>query len=69
MKIKEIVGDAVLKFKSDKIMIKKKEIMILLEEAVKAGDTEKVLLLQKRHNNLSVALISISRKLGNRILL
>jgi len=35
------VGDAVLKFKSDKIMIKRKEIMILLEEAVKANDTEK----------------------------
>ena len=41
MKLKEIVGDAVLKFKSDKIMIKRKEIMQLLEEAVKANDTEK----------------------------
>src|SRR5665811_2604950 len=69
MKLKEIVGDAVLKFKSDKIMIKKKEIMILLGEAVKAGDTEKVLLLQKRYANLSVVLGLISRKLGNRILL
>ena len=69
MKLKEIVGDAVLKFKSDKIMIKRKEIMILLEEAVKANDTEKVLLLQKRHANLSIALGLISKKLGNRILL
>ncbi|MCX6254950.1 MAG: DNA primase [Bacteroidia bacterium] len=69
MKLKEIVGDAVLKFKSDKIMIKRKTIMILLEEAVKANDTEKVLLLQKRYANLSIALGSISRKLGNRILL
>jgi len=69
MKLKEIVGDAVLKFKSDKIMIKRKEIMILLEEAVKANDTEKVLLLQKRYANLSVALGFISKKLGNRILL
>ena len=59
----------VLKFKSDKIMIKRKEIMILLEEAVKANDIEKVLLLQKRYTNLSVALGLISRKLGNRILL
>ena len=42
MKLKEIVGDAVLKFKSDKIMIIRKEIMALLEEAVKANDTEKV---------------------------
>jgi DNA primase len=69
MKIKEIVSDAVLKFKSDKIMIKRKEIMTLLEEAVKANDNEKVLQLQKRYANLSVALGLISRKLGNRILL
>ncbi|TAL76378.1 MAG: DNA primase [Bacteroidetes bacterium] len=69
MKLKEIVGDAVLKFKSDKIMIKRKEIMTLLEEAVKGNDIEKVLLLQKRYANLSVALGLISRKLGNRILL
>jgi hypothetical protein len=69
MKLKEIVGDAVLKFKSDKIMMKRKEIMVLLEEAVKANDTEKVLSLQKRYANLSVALRLISKKLGNRILL
>jgi hypothetical protein len=69
MKLKEIVGDAVLKFKSDKIMIRRKEIMILLVEAVKANDTEKVLLLQKRYANLSVVLGLISKKLGNRILL
>lgn len=69
MKLKEIVGDAVLKFKSDKIMIKRKEIMALLEEAVKVNDIEKVVLLQKRYANMSVALGLISRKLGNRILL
>jgi hypothetical protein len=69
MKLKDIVGDAVLKFKSDKIMIKRKEIMSLLEEAVKANDTEKVLELQKRYANLSVVLGLISKKLGNRILL
>ena len=69
MKLKEIVGDAVLKFKSDKIMMKRKEIMILLEEAVKSNDIEKVLQLQKRYANLSVVLGLISRKLGNRILL
>jgi DNA primase len=69
MKLKEIVGDAVLKFKSDKIMMKRKEIMILLQEAVKANDSEKVILLQKRYANLSVVLRLISRKLGNRILL
>jgi DNA primase len=69
MKIREIVSDAVLKFKSDKIMMKRKEIMTLLEEAVKANDNEKVILLQKRYANLSFALGLISRKLGNRILL
>ena len=69
MKLKEIVGDVVLKFKSDKIIIKRKEIMQLLEEAVKANDTEKVLLLQKRYAALSTVLGIISRKLGNRILL
>jgi len=69
MKLKEITGDVVLKFKSDKIIIKRKEIMQLLEEAVKANDTEKVLLLQKRYSMLNTALGAISRKLGNRILL
>ena len=69
MVLKEMVGDSVLKFKSDKIMIIRKEIMTQLEEAVKANDTEKVLLLQKRYSNLSVVLGLISRKLGNRILL
>jgi DNA primase len=69
MKLKEIVGDAVLKFKSDKINIMRKEIMILLEAAVKANDTEKILQLQKRYANLSSILGMISRKLGNRILL
>lgn len=69
MKLKEITGDVVLKFKSDKIIMKRKEIMQLLEEAVKANDTEKILLLQKKYSTLSSALGMISRQLGNRILL
>ncbi len=69
MKLKDIVPDAVLKFKSDKIMIRRKEIMTMLEEAVKEGDAEKISALQKRYNNLSIALGLISKKLGNRILL
>ncbi len=69
MKMKDIVSDAVLKFKSDKINIIRKEIMVLLEEAVKINDPEKIMQLQKRYANLSVALGLISRKLGNRILL
>jgi DNA primase len=69
MKLKEIVGDAVLKFKSDKIIKLQKELKILLEEAQKANDLEKVQQLMKRYANLSVVLGLISRKLGNRILL
>jgi len=69
MKLKEIVGDAVLKFKSDKIIKIQKELKILLEEAQKANDTEKMQQLMKRYANLSVVLGIISRKLGNRILL
>ena len=42
MKLKEIVADAVLKFKSDKIIKLQKELKILLEEAQKANDIEKV---------------------------
>jgi len=69
MKLKDIVPDAVLKFKSDKIIARRKEIMKLLEEADKANDHEKILSLQKKINNLSVALGLISKQLGNRILL
>jgi len=69
MKLKLIVGDTVLKFKSDKIKKIRKEIMDQLKEAVEANETERVLSLQKRYAALSVALGAISRKLGNRILL
>lgn len=69
MKLRDIVPDAVLKFKSDKIKAIRKEIMLQLEEAVKENDTDKILALQKRFNNLSTALGVISKKLGNRILL
>ena len=69
MKLKEIVSDAVLKFKSDKIKAKRKEIMDQLEEAVKNNDTENIIALQKRYSMLGTALKMISEKLGNRILL
>jgi DNA primase len=69
MKLKDVVGDVVLKFKSDKINIKRKALMALLEEAVKANDTDKILQLQKRYSVLNVALGSISKKLGGRIVL
>ncbi len=69
MKLREIVSDAVLKFKSDKINILRKEIMLQLEEAVKNNDKERTILLQKRYSSLSVALGVISKQLGGRILL
>ncbi len=56
MKLKNIVPDAVLKFKGDKIKVRLKEIMVQLEEAVKAGDKERVLALQKKDQNLKAAL-------------
>jgi DNA primase len=69
MKLRVMVSDAVLKFKSDKIKQIMKELMAQLEEAVKVNDIDKVLQLQKRYSNLSVALKEISRKMGGRILL
>jgi len=69
MKLVEIVGDVVLKFKSDKIMQLRREIMLQMEEAVKLNDTEKIQSLQKRYLDLSFALGHISKRLGNRILL
>lgn len=68
-KIREVVQDAVLKFKSDKIKNIRRKIMNQLEEAVKAGETERSIELQKKYAALSVALIAISKKLGDRILL
>ena len=69
MKLKEIVEDAVLKFKSDKINILRKDIMSQLEEAVKINDQEKIIRLQKRYALLTSALGEISKKLGGRIVL
>jgi DNA primase len=69
MILKDIVPDTVLKFKGDKIKMRLKEIMSQLEEAVKSGDQEMILDLQKRDQNLKVALRAISEKLGRRIIL
>ncbi|MCU0473301.1 MAG: DNA primase [Bacteroidales bacterium] len=69
MKLKDIVPDAILVFKGHKIKVRLKEIMLLLGDAVKAGDEEKILTLQKKHQALKQALRTISQKLGGRILL
>lgn len=69
MKLKDIVPDTILKFKSDKIKVRLKEIMAELEKAVKLGDNSLILDLQKRDQNLKAALRAISEKLGKRIIL
>ena len=69
MKLRDIVPDAVLKFKSDKIKVRLKEIMSQLEEAVKSDDQEMILSLQKKDQNLKLAMRMISERLGRRIIL
>jgi len=69
MKLKDIVPDAVLKFKGDKIKVRLKEIMTQMEEAVRSGDTERVISLQKKDQILKNGLKIISQQLGNRILI
>jgi len=69
MKLKDLVPDTLLKFKSDKIKIRLRDIMTQLEAAVKAGDADRVLVLQKRDQALKVALKMISEQLGKRIIL
>jgi DNA primase len=67
-KIKEIVEDTVLKFKSDKISILRKKILKQIDEASKAKDFETVSALQKKDSVLAKAMMSISRNLGDRII-
>ena len=69
MKLKDIVPDSVLFFKGGKIKRRIDEIMIQMKEAQQSGDTESVLSLIKKDQNLKVALRMISEKLGNRIIL
>jgi DNA primase len=69
MKLKDIVPDTVLKFKSDKINILRKKILQEIDAASKANDTEKTINLQKKYNTLSKALSKISKNLGDRIVL
>jgi DNA primase len=69
MKLKDIVPDSVLFFKGGKIKRRIDEIMIQMKEAQQSGDTESILSLMKKDQNLKVALRMISEKLGNRIIL
>lgn len=69
MRLKDIVPDTLLKFKGDKIKLRLKDIMNQIEAAVKAGDMERVLVLQKKDQALKAALKIISDRLGKRIIL
>jgi len=69
MKLKDIVPDGILFFKGGKIKKRIDEISIQMEEAQQTGDTERVLALIKKVQNLKAALRMISEKLGNRIVL
>jgi DNA primase len=67
MKLKELVPDAILKFKGDKIKVMQKEIRRAMAEA--AGDDEKVAALQERYKVMTSLQKKISASLGNRIVL
>jgi DNA primase len=69
MRLKEMVPDSLLKFKSDKILMRLADIMTQMKEAQQAGDNERIMTLMKKDQNLKAALITISEKLGRRIIL
>lgn len=66
-RLKDIVTDTVLKFKSDKIKMMQKELRKAMAEA--AGNDEKVAELQERYKVMTSLLKKISASLGNRIVL
>ncbi|HVN58495.1 MAG TPA: DNA primase [Bacteroidales bacterium] len=67
-KIKEIVEDAVLKFKRDKLSLMRDKIKPQLDAASKSGDIELVKTLMKKDAVLANAILRISKNLGNRII-
>jgi DNA primase len=67
MKLKEIVPETVLKFKSDKIKKMQKELRKAIVEA--AGDDEKVAELQEKYKVMTSLQKKISAGLGGRIVL
>jgi len=67
MKLKEIVPDSVLKFKSDKIKLIQKELRRAMTEA--AGDDDKISSLQEQYKTFTSLQKKISKSLGGRIVL
>lgn len=69
MKLKDVVPDVILVFKSAKIKDRLTGIMNQIKSAQHSGDTDKAMELIKKSQSLSAALKIISQKLGDRILL
>ena len=67
MKLKEIVPDAVLKFKGDKIKMLQRELRKAIAES--AGDDEKLFALQEQYKAMTSLQKKISAGLGGRIVL
>ncbi len=67
MKLKEIVPDSILKFKSDKIKMMQKELRRAMTEA--EGNDEQVSALQERYKAMTSLQKKISTGLGGRIVL
>ncbi len=67
MKLKELVPDTVLKFKSDKIKLMQKELRNAIKEA--AGDIEKIDILASKYKVMTSLQKEISDRLGKRIVL
>jgi len=67
MKLKDIVPDSILKFKSDKIKVMQKEIRKAMAEA--AGDDTQIAELQERYKAMTSLQKKISTGLGGRIVL
>ncbi len=67
MKLKTVVTDTVLKFKSDKIKLMQKELQKAITEA--AGDQDKMDQLMEKYRLMTVLQKQISSRLGDRIVL
>jgi DNA primase len=68
MKLKDIVPDVILVFKSGKIKMRIKEIHAQIKVAQDAGDIDKAMELMKKNQALSAVLKILAQKLGDRII-
>jgi DNA primase len=65
MKLKELVPETVLSFKSDKIKILQKEIIKEISQA--KGDDERIAILQERYKVMTSLQKKIAYSLGKRV--